>query len=213
MKLNLKWVSKNPVAARLRGFSFLLLISFSLLWILSCQGPQGVSRYKHPEEKSQSPREDSHPTRFDPVKPGEVRPDSSAGQQSRFQHPLPADRDPLLEFVSDWKGTPYRYGGMSRSGTDCSGFMKNLFSAVYGITLPRTSREQFTAGREISRENLKKGDLVFFKLRRNRPVSHVGVYLGNNQFAHASLQIGVTIDDLDLPYYKKSWAGARRVLN
>lgn len=172
-----------------------------------------MSRYKHPEEKAKSGEEPAK-SRFEPVDPIEKPSveDPKSEKPTRFSDIENADSDPLMAFVMAWKGTPYRYGGMAKTGTDCSGFMKNLFSAVYGINLPRTSRDQFKEGKEISRDNLKKGDLVFFKLRRSRSVSHVGVYVGNNQFAHASIQVGVTIDDLDQAYYKKYYVGARRVV-
>ncbi|MCA0445676.1 MAG: C40 family peptidase [Bacteroidetes bacterium] len=191
----------------------LFLIFAASILLGSCQGPQGVSRYKHPEEK-EKPGEPAQKGRFETPDSGE----KAAGNEEKTEKPSrfsdlesPAS-DPLMTFVMAWKGTPYRYGAMAKTGTDCSGFMKNLFSAVYGINLPRTSKDQFKEGKEISKDNLKKGDLVFFKLSRSRSVSHVGVYIGNNQFAHASIQVGVTIDDLDQAYYKKSYVGARRLV-
>lgn len=193
--------------------NFFLLLITGIFILSSCSGPQGVSRYKHPEEK-EKPGEAPAKGRFEPADSGVNPPaeDPKSEKPARFSDLENSDSDPLMTFVMAWKGTPYRYGGMAKTGTDCSGFMKNLFSAVYGINLPRTSKDQFKEGKEVSRDNLQKGDLVFFKLRRNRSVSHVGVYIGNNQFAHASIQVGVTIDDLDQTYYKKSYAGARRVL-
>ncbi len=116
----------------------------------------------------------------------------------------------VLEFIDEWYGTPYRYGGNTKDGIDCSAFTCFFMSSVYGLSLPRTSREQYTAATRISKEDLTPGDLVFFAARK--AISHVGVYVGNNKFAHASTSGGVMISDLDEAYFKKRWAGAGRVL-
>lgn len=112
-----------------------------------------------------------------------------------------------------WYGAPYRYGGMSRDGVDCSAFASLLMSSVYGLgTLPRTSKEQYLTSRHIRRDELQEGDLVFFHtLGRRRAVTHVGVYLRNNKFIHASLS-GVMISDLNDSYYSRHYVGAGRVL-
>lgn len=116
----------------------------------------------------------------------------------------------MLEFIEEWYGTPYRYGGNTKNGIDCSAFTCFFMSSVYGLTLPRTSREQYSTATRIEREDLSPGDLVFFASRKT--ISHVGVYVGNNKFAHASTSGGVMISDLDEAYFKKRWAGAGRVL-
>ena len=116
----------------------------------------------------------------------------------------------VLEFIDEWYGTPYRYGGNTKDGIDCSAFTCFFMSSVYGLTLPRTSREQYSTATRISKDELSPGDLVFFAARK--AISHVGVYVGNNKFAHASTSGGVMISDLDEAYFKKRWAGAGRVL-
>ena len=119
----------------------------------------------------------------------------------------------LLSFMDYWYGAPYHYGGMTRDGIDCSAFAFLLMSSVYGLTsLPRTSKEQYEASRHIRRDELREGDLVFFHtLGRRRTVTHVGVYLRNNKFIHASVS-GVMISDLTDNYYNRHYVGAGRVL-
>jgi hypothetical protein len=119
----------------------------------------------------------------------------------------------LLSFMDYWYGAPYHYGGMSRDGIDCSAFAFLLMSSVYGVaSLPRTSKEQYEASRHIRRDELQEGDLVFFHtLGRRKAVTHVGVYLRNNKFIHASVS-GVMISDLGDGYYDRHYIGAGRVL-
>lgn len=120
--------------------------------------------------------------------------------------------DGLEHFISGWLGTPYRYGGMNKDGVDCSGFVFRLMREVYGIRLPRSSRNQFRQGKKIPRSRLRKGDLIFFNLVSRRGVDHVGFYLGDNKFVHASTEAGVTISNLGESYYKKHYYGACRYL-
>ncbi|HET6252506.1 MAG TPA: C40 family peptidase [Puia sp.] len=119
----------------------------------------------------------------------------------------------LLSFMDYWYGAPYHYGGMSRDGVDCSGFSFLLMSSVYGVvSLPRTAKDQYGVSRHIRRDELREGDLVFFHtLGRRRAVTHVGVYLRNNKFIHASVS-GVMISDLNEGYYERHYIGAGRVL-
>lgn len=116
----------------------------------------------------------------------------------------------LLENVDEWYGVRYRTGGNTKSGVDCSGFTVAVYAAVYGIALPRVSREQYRTSRKISTTELQEGDLVFFNTNGSG-VSHVGVYLGNNKFIHASVSRGVMVSDLFEPYYLKRYYGAGRI--
>jgi lipoprotein Spr len=116
----------------------------------------------------------------------------------------------LLENVDEWYGVRYRTGGNTKSGVDCSGFTVAVYSAVYGIALPRVSREQYRISRKISTTELQEGDLVFFNTKGNG-VSHVGVYLGNNKFIHASVSRGVMVSGLSEPYYVQRYYGAGRI--
>ncbi len=112
--------------------------------------------------------------------------------------------------VADWLGVPYRYAGTTIRGIDCSAFVRKVFSYAYGIDLDGNSRNMFQATRRIHLKQLQQGDLVFFKTNR-RGISHVGIYLGNNKFAHSSRSRGVTVTDLDSPWFLKRYAGAGRL--
>lgn len=115
----------------------------------------------------------------------------------------------LLESVDEWYGTKYRMGGTTKKGVDCSAFVQAVYISAFAVTLPRTAREQYKASRIISATELKEGDLVFFNTRGG--VSHVGIYLQNNKFVHASTSYGVTVSDMFDPYYLKRFIGAGRI--
>lgn len=118
----------------------------------------------------------------------------------------------ILDVIMDWLGTRYHYGGTVRSGIDCSAFTRMIYNTVATVELPRTAATQYTVGAPISKNaELQFGDLVFFNTRRRTYVSHVGIYLGDNLFAHASSRYGVTISSLESTYYAKRLIGARRL--
>lgn len=116
----------------------------------------------------------------------------------------------LFHFVYDWIGTPYRFGGSSRKGIDCSAFTKELYSEVFNLDIKRNSRDIFSMVSPVSKDELKEGDLVFFKIHSRR-ISHIGIYLGNNRFAHASSR-GVAISSLDDNYYSRYFYKGGRLL-
>ena len=110
-----------------------------------------------------------------------------------------------------FRGVPYRFGGRSRNGIDCSGLIQTVWKE-YGLYLPRTSVAQYKTGIHISKKDLKAGDLVFFKNTYKRGISHVGIYVGENKFVHAAnKRKGVILSGLDEKYWANHWAGARRV--
>lgn len=120
-------------------------------------------------------------------------------------------REEILLQVIKFLDTPYKYGGNTENGIDCSGFTKQVFSNALNIDLPRSAREQFNVGEPIEQEDLSFGDLVFFNTTRRSFPGHVGIYIGDNQFIHASRTLGVTISSLDETYYNKRYVGARRI--
>lgn len=111
-----------------------------------------------------------------------------------------------------WLGVPYRMGGTNKSGTDCSGFVRAIYSKVYGKTLVRQSRDMAkNISKKIKKERrLKEGDLVFFKIKGNR-ISHVGIYLKDGLFIHASSSRGVVVSSLDEKYYSKRFCYGGRM--
>jgi lipoprotein Spr len=116
----------------------------------------------------------------------------------------------LYDTIANWLGTPYCYSGKNAKGIDCSGFVNMIYRNVYGVLLGGNSVDMFNSVKHLSRKKLKEGDLVFFKIKHHR-ISHVGLYLGENKFAHSSSSNGVSISDLNDPYYKKYFACGGRV--
>jgi len=118
----------------------------------------------------------------------------------------------IIERAMSWIGVKYRFGGADETkGFDCAGFVRRVFSTV-GIQLPRSAATQFREGCVVPLDDLQPGDLVFFRNTYKRGISHVGIYLGDHLFIHApSRNRRVTVDRLDAPYYRKHFAGGRRV--
>ena len=116
----------------------------------------------------------------------------------------------ILATAKQYIGVPYVWGGSTPSGFDCSGYVQYVYR-LHGYTLPRTSKEQFATGSWVSKSNLQAGDLVFFNTSGNG-VSHVGIYIGNDQFIHASSSKGVMISYLSNSYWDARYYGARKVL-
>ena len=118
----------------------------------------------------------------------------------------------IAKNAHNYIGYPYSYGSTGPSAFDCSGFTTYLYKQQ-GYSLPRTSREQGEFGTYVEKSDLSAGDLVFFSNRSDRVINHVGIYIGNNEFIHASTSIrGVVKDSLDTKYYIKNYVTARRVL-
>ncbi len=115
-----------------------------------------------------------------------------------------ADLD-LLTFVLDWRGTRYCYGGSSKECTDCSGFTSNAYKEVYEKDIPRVSRDIYSNSMPIRKNALYEGDLVFFATAGGSKITHVGIYLWDGYFAHASSSKGVTVSNLRTGYYMKTF--------
>lgn len=142
-------------------------------------------------------------------------PDAVVAELERRQAARRGWRDPLRRVVDTYIGVPYKWGGTTRRGMDCSALVRAVYREAYGIELPRTSKQMYRLGQGVSGTGrLRPGDLVFFKIDASGPgISHVGVYLGDGRFAHASSSRGGTIERLETPYFRNRYAGARRVLN
>jgi peptidoglycan endopeptidase LytE len=122
----------------------------------------------------------------------------------------PEERNLFIGVVKTFLGAPYRLGGSTLKGIDCSAFVKKIYE-IFNTYLPRTVREQFQIGKEIERHELEEGDLVFFKTRRPNN-AHVGIYIGNNEFVHASnFKKEVKVDNLDTPYFSKRFLKGVRI--
>lgn len=118
----------------------------------------------------------------------------------------------LLDEAYAWLGVPYLYGGKTRKGTDCSGFVFAVFDEALGIKLPRVSREQGEHCKEIKKSELKPGDLVFFCTGKDKHrVSHVGIYVGDNNMIHASSKVGICIAPIDSRYFTETYHHSGRV--
>ena len=116
--------------------------------------------------------------------------------------------------VQSYIGVPYKWGGVTREGMDCSAFARAAFRKTYGIELPRTSKQMYQIGEPVAEpKRLKPGDLVFFKnTYSGNGISHVGIYLGEGEFAHASSSRGVTVTPMSNPYFVKRYAGGKRIV-
>lgn len=117
----------------------------------------------------------------------------------------------LYRFIDDWYGVKYRMGGTTKNGVDCSSFVQQLYQYVFGYDLLRTACLQFQSVKHINKEDLREGDLVFFRVGTSR-ISHVGVYLRNNFFVHSASSKGVSIASLTSAYWSKYFAGGGRVM-
>ncbi len=117
-------------------------------------------------------------------------------------------KNKLYSQYKNWKGVKYKMGGLSKSGVDCSGFVYATFRSQLGINIPRSTELQISTGKPIDKNKLKPGDLVFFKTKTK--VRHVGIYLENNNFLHASTSRGVMISKLDNVYWKSKYWKSRR---
>lgn len=116
----------------------------------------------------------------------------------------------LYEFINEWYGVPYKYAGKDKNGIDCSGLASTLYNHVYHKTISPSTKALVGEVKKIKESDLKEGDLVFFNTN-GKSISHVGVYLQNNKFVHASTKKGVMISDMNEPYFQKTYVQSGRV--
>ncbi len=139
---------------------------------------------------------------------------SSTGPGKKGKYEWSGDRGDLLVALrgqyDQWLGTPYKFGGSTRSGVDCSAFVQQVMRDAFGFSLPRATYEQQREGDPVSRRSVSPGDLVFFQISPKQP--HVGIYVGEDLFIHAASSVGVSTASLNDPYWKPRYVTARRVL-
>jgi cell wall-associated NlpC family hydrolase len=155
----------------------------------------------------------SAPRYIPPVPPGDKG--VARELEARRRALLRGDRGRLLRVAQSYVGVPYQWGGNSREGMDCSGLTRAIYREAYGLELSGNSQQLYQLGSGVAVQGqLRPGDLVFFRISSQGPgISHVGVYLGKNRFAHASPSLGqVVIAPLTAPYFQARYAGARRLL-
>jgi probable lipoprotein NlpC len=146
-----------------------------------------------------------------------VDPDVMKSRQSDFTLFDSADpkvsstRTDVMQHIIDWVGTRYVFGGAARQGIDCSAFTREVFRMSFNVELPRTASMQSVLGSPVQKNDLKFGDLVFFKTARYAPVTHVGIYVGEGLFANAQSSRGVTVASLASPYWSKRFLFAKRL--
>ncbi|MDA0147593.1 NlpC/P60 family protein [Vibrio sp. LaRot3] len=138
-------------------------------------------------------------------------PDFSRSNQSSLSPEELQTKQKLMDVYQIWQGAPYRLGGTSLNGVDCSAFVQTAYSNGLQVNLPRTTKTQVEIGRAVDYDQAKVGDLVFFKT--SYTTRHVGIYLGNKQFMHASTSKGVIISRLDNPYWAGNFWQFRRVMS
>ena len=116
----------------------------------------------------------------------------------------------IMDFYNEWKGVKYRFGGNSKKGIDCSAFTQRIYKEKFDIRIPRSTRTQVKVGTKVNKSDLELGDLIFFKT--GKIDRHVGIYMGNGDFMHASIK-GVKFSKLDKPFYRKAYWTSRRIIN
>lgn len=119
----------------------------------------------------------------------------------------------FLNHIKYYLGTPYQYGGTTRQGMDCSGLVTVVYRESFNLKLPHNAHQIYRECQKISHQQLKLGDLVFFRVAKSKKIDHVGIYLVKNYFVHASVSHGVVVSELTEKYYRSRFAGAGRVID
>lgn len=116
----------------------------------------------------------------------------------------------FMEFYNEWKNVKYKFGGNSKKGIDCSAFTQRVYKEKFDISIPRSTRTQVRTGKKVKKTDLEIGDLIFFKT--GKIDRHVGIYMGDGKFMHASIK-GIKFTKLDKPFYKKTYWTSRRIID
>jgi cell wall-associated NlpC family hydrolase len=125
--------------------------------------------------------------------------------EKKFGCPIPVNsNEKFLNEVSEWLGTPYKYGGTNKNGVDCSGFVQAVYKIVFNKIVEHNSFEIYKKAKKLNELKVQQGDLVFFKISKNR-VDHIGMVIYQNYFVHASTKKGVIVNDVNQTYYKEKF--------
>ena len=168
----------------------LFILSLSLIFTGCSRKPKSYNKPKTYKKQTKTPVHVTPPTKTTSKKPSSTL-------------------NKIYTEYRQWQGTPYQYGGTTKGGVDCSGFVLQTYKKLFSIRLPRSTKEQVTQGKRVYINQLSAGDLVFFKTGWN--VRHVGIYLEKGKFAHASSSKGVVISTMYTGYWKKNYWQARRL--
>ncbi len=174
-----------------------LALVVSILLILSGCSTKKLRQHSKPTKTSQTKKAKAQPTYKHSTK--EYRPKKQNWITIALYHEY-----------KKWYRTPYKYGGLSKNGLDCSSLIQQVYRDAFGISLPRTTKEQVKKGYLISKNSTKEGDLVFFKTGYN--TRHAGIIIEKGKFMHTSQKNGVSISSLSNPYWKSRYWQSRRIL-
>jgi len=214
--------------------TFLFFILAGLILIAGCSSSSNTIRYgsneddkdekenpvRYGQNEEAEPNENTIPLETEETDPDETPDDLTSVDISVLEQKYNSTdgnsgittlKETMLMEIIKYMNTPYKFGGNSRDGIDCSAFTQTVYSSC-SLQLLRSAREQFTQGFVIDKkEDLKFGDLVFFNTRKSVKPGHVGIYIGDNLFVHASRKSGVVVTPLTHDYYIKRYMGARRI--
>lgn len=187
------------------------LFSLILLLVLSLGSCKSVERgSSRPNEPAGPEVEHELLKRHNKTRTKKVKEAAKEEREANETKPTKREEKDLQKFVEDWYGTPHRMGGTTKNGVDCSGFVIVAYREVFEKDFKGRRAEDIFAEIEIVKwEDLQKGDLVFFKVQGRR-IDHVGIYMGDGNFAHTSSSKGVMISALDNPYWSKRYFKAGR---
>ncbi|MBU0489440.1 MAG: C40 family peptidase [Bacteroidetes bacterium] len=205
--------------SNMSGYSRIIFPFLIFLFLVSCHQQRqfasdpGKDRNNRPENNSGT-RKNDHREKGDtklPRETGKMSNSEIETYSSKLGIKLDGSENKLLITTAiDWLGAPYKYASNSKNGTDCSGLAGNIYRIVYGFDLKRSAADIFSQALAVKKQNLKEGDLIFFKIAKNR-VSHVGVFIKDGYFIHASTKKGVIISHLSEEYYTKYFFAAGRI--